>query len=331
MIVKDNLAKEKFGNVKIASDSNVKILQEMLNQMANPKELNPTAFYHEWLKGNDSVMNKLSVSLLRDYPLELKCGYRPKQFYVTSLLGNDIRDYIHAIFNVAIDFRKNKLLSYNYQTYVMVTEYIIVLTPYDAKNIYMRMIHNEDRPWNAEEAAVQALFNEYFGGGMNTVVFQELREARGLAYNAYAVYMQPQYQDQQEYYFTHIITQNDKMMDCVRQFHLILDTIPESEASFQIAKDALTKQLASGRTTKFGLINAWITAKNRGIDYDLNQRIYEALPNVTMKDIVDFEQKNMAGKTYRYVILGNEKELDLASLLQYGNIKRVSTEEIFGY
>ena len=50
MIVKDNLAKEKFGNVKIASDSNVKILQEMLNQMANPKELNPTAFYHEWLK-----------------------------------------------------------------------------------------------------------------------------------------------------------------------------------------------------------------------------------------------------------------------------------------
>ena len=207
----------------------------------------------------------------------------------------------------------------------------ILIAPYDAKNIYMRMIHNEDRPWNAEEAAVQALFNEYFGGGMNTVVFQELREARGLAYNAYAVYMQPQYQDQQEYYFTHIITQNDKMMDCVRQFHVILDTIPESEASFQIAKDALTKQLASGRTTKFGLINAWITAKNRGIDYDLNQRIYEALPNVTMKDIVDFEQKNMAGKTYRYVILGNEKELDLASLLQYGNIKRVSTEEIFGY
>jgi hypothetical protein len=128
MRIKDILSKEKYGIVKIASDSNVKILQEMLNQMANPKELNPTAFYHEWLKGNDSVMNKLSVSLLRDYPLDLKCGYRPKQFYVTSLLGNDIRDYIHAIFNVAIDFRKNKLLSYNYQTYVMVTEYIIVLT-----------------------------------------------------------------------------------------------------------------------------------------------------------------------------------------------------------
>ena len=207
----------------------------------------------------------------------------------------------------------------------------ILIAPYDAKNIYMRMIHNEERPWNVEEAAVQAVFNEYYGGGMNTIVFQELREARGLAYNAFAAYMQPQYKDEKEFYFTHIITQNDKMMDCVRQFHQILDTIPESEASFQIAKDALTKQLASLRTTKFGLINAWLTAQDRGIDYDLNQRIYEALPSVTLKDIVDFEQKNMARKTYLYVILGNEKELDLASLLQYGNIKRVSTEEIFGY
>ena len=207
----------------------------------------------------------------------------------------------------------------------------ILLAPYDAKNIYMRMIHNEQRQWNPDEAAVQALFNEYYGGGMNTIVFQELREARGLAYSAFAAYMKPQYKDQTEYYFTHIITQNDKMMDCIRQFHQILDTIPQSEASFQIARDGLTKQLASLRTTKFALINAWLTAQDRGIDYDLNERIYEALPSVTLQDIVDFEQKQMAHKTYRYVILGNEKELDLASLLQYGNIRRVSTEEIFGY
>ena len=207
----------------------------------------------------------------------------------------------------------------------------VLIAPYDAKNIYMRMIHNEQRQWNADEAAVQALFNEYYGGGMNTIVFQEMREARGLAYSAFAYYASPQYTDQTEYFFTHIITQNDKMMDCIRQFQQILDTIPQSEASFQIAKDALTKRLASQRTTKFGLINAWLVARDRGIDYDLNQRIYEALPALTLKDIVDFEQQQMAHKTYRYVILGDEKELDLAGLLQYGNIKRVSTEEIFGY
>ena len=207
----------------------------------------------------------------------------------------------------------------------------ILMAPYDAKNIYMRMYHNEGREWKAEEAPVVALFNEYYGGGMNTVVFQELRETRGLAYNAFAMYVEPQYQDEKDYFFTHIITQNDKMMDCVRQFHAILDTIPESDASFQIAKDALTKRLASQRTTKFGLINAWLWAHNLGIDYDLDQRIYEALPNITLQDIVKFEREQMARKPYRYIILGNEKELDMAALQQYGPVKRLTTAELFGY
>ena len=207
----------------------------------------------------------------------------------------------------------------------------ILLAPYDAKNIYMRMIHNEQREWQPQEAAVKALFNEYYGGGMNTIVFQELREARGLAYNAFAAYMEPSYKDQKEYFFTHIITQNDKMMDCVRQFHQILDTIPQSETAFRIAKDALTKRLQSQRTTKFSLINAWLSAKRMGIDYDIDKKIYEALPSLQLSDIVRFEQQQMARKPYRYVILGDEKELDMKSLEQIAPVRRVSTEEIFGY
>jgi predicted Zn-dependent peptidase len=207
----------------------------------------------------------------------------------------------------------------------------ILIAPFDAKNIYMRMYHNEQRKWNPDEACVKALFNEYYGGGMNTIVFQELREARGLAYNAFAAYMEPEYTDQPEYYFTHIITQNDKMMDCVSQFHAILDSIPQSEPSFQIAKDALTKRLASQRTTKFGLINAWLVARDKGIDYDLNERIYQAIPSVTLQDIVKFEQEQMASKPYRYIILGDEKELDMKSLGSFGPIKRLTTSELFGY
>ena len=207
----------------------------------------------------------------------------------------------------------------------------ILIAPYDAKNIYMRMIHNEQREWNPDEAAVKDLFNEYYGGGMNTIVFQEMREARGLAYNAFAAYMEPSYKDQKEYFFTHIITQNDKMMDAVNHFLEILNEMPESEQAFGIAKEALTKRLASQRTTKFGLINAWLYAQMKGIDYDLNERIYNALPNITLQDIVKFEQEQMANKPYRYVILGDEKELDMKALEQLGPVRRISTEEIFGY
>ena len=207
----------------------------------------------------------------------------------------------------------------------------ILIAPYDAKNIYMRMYHNEGRQWTPTEEPVQALFNEYFGGGMNTIVFQEMRETRGLAYNAWAYYRRPSIKGEPEDFFTHIITQNDKMMDCVSHFHTILDSIPQSEASFQIAKEGLTKQLASQRTTKFGLINAWIVARNLGLDYDLNRPIYEALPQLTMKDIVDFEQQQIARKPYRYIILGDEHDLDMKALSQYGPVRRVTIADIFGY
>ena len=221
----------------------------------------------------------------------------------------------------------------NAETYLQQTadKNEILLAPYDAKNIYLRMYHNEGRDWNPAEAATVALFNEYYGGGMNGIVFQELREARGLAYNAGAYYMRPARKGHKESYFTHIITQNDKMMDCVREFHQILNNMPASESAFQIAKDALTKQLASMRTTKYGVLNAYLAARRLGIDYDLNSTIYQALPALKLQDIVDFERRQMANKQYRYIILGDEQNLDIQSLEKIAPVRRVSLEEIFGY
>ena len=216
-------------------------------------------------------------------------------------------------------------------TYQITTTPEILIAPYDAKNIYMRMYYNEGRQTNLDEHATIDLFNEYFGGGMNGIVFQELREARGLAYSAAAYYLTPSKKGDPEDFFTYIITQNDKMMDCVGQFREILDEFPQSEAAFKIAKDAMIKKIASQRTTKFGVVRAYISAKRQGFDFDTNKKIYEDLQGLTLKDIADFEKEHMAGKSGRYLILGNEKELDIAALEKIAPIRRVSLEEVFGY
>ena len=205
------------------------------------------------------------------------------------------------------------------------------IAPYQAKNIYMRMYHNEGRDWNPEESAVRALFNEYFGGGMNGIVFQEMRETRGLAYNAYAIYNRPAVKGRKESFMTHIITQNDKMMDAVNHFNEIMNQMPASEAAFKIAKEALTKQLASNRINKMSIIWNYIAAQKLGIDYDLNAKIYEQLPQLTLQNVVDFAKQRIADKSYRYIILGYEKELDMKSLEKIGPIRRLRTEEVFGY
>ena len=219
----------------------------------------------------------------------------------------------------------------NYYVKQVANQNEVWIAPYDAKNIYMRAYHHENRDWKIGEAAVQAVFNEYFGGGMNGIVFQEMREARGLAYNASALYSRPGRKGEKESFYTHIITQNDKMMDCINHFHQIMNELPASENAFNIAKEGLTKQLASLRTTKMGIISKWHSMKELGLDYDLNQRIYEGLGKVTLQDVVNFEKANMADKPLRYLILGDEKELDVKSLEKIGSIRRLTTEEVFGY
>ena len=207
----------------------------------------------------------------------------------------------------------------------------IYIAPYDAKNIYLRSYQNTGKKSDVKDGALISLFNEYYGGGMNAIVFQELRETRGLAYNAGAAYYTPVRKDEKDYFMRHIITQNDKMMDCIHVFDEITDNLPQNEASFNLAKQNLMKSIQSRRVTKAGVINAYFNAKQMGIDYDVTKLYYEQIPSLTLQDITNFEKQNIVGKPYRMVILGDEKNLDMKSLEKIAPIKRLSQEEIFGY
>lgn len=207
----------------------------------------------------------------------------------------------------------------------------IYLAPYDAKNIYMVQYNNDNRTWTPANEPLNALFNEYFGGSMNAIVFQELREARALAYSAGARYYTPVYKGNPEYFTTRIITQNDKMMDCITAFNDLLNNMPQRQAGLDLAKQSLMKSLATARTTKFGVLRAYMSALDKGIDYDISKNVYEGIPSLTLQDLVSFARERISGKAYRYVILGDEKNLDMKSLEKIAPIKRLTTDQIFGY
>ncbi len=71
--------------------------------------------------------------------------------------------------------------------------------------------------------------------------------------------------------------------------------------------------------------------KRMGFDRDMYADIYRDMQPLTLDDIVRFEKANMSHKPFRYIILGDEKELDMESLSKIGPIRRLTTEEIFGY
>ena len=219
----------------------------------------------------------------------------------------------------------------NYFKRLPVLEPEVIIAPFAAKNIYMRNVSNRADLFNADLMPDIQVFNEYFGGGMNTIVFQELREARGLAYSAGALYATPEKADDSNIFFTNIITQNDKMTECLNVFDDIVENMPQSEKAFGLAKDAVLKRLASERTLREDILFYYLRLRDLSLDHDINKDIYDRVKGMTMGDLVDFHEKQIKGRTYRYMILGDEKELDMEKLQQLGPIRRVTLEDIFGY
>ena len=121
------------------------------------------------------------------------------------------------------------------------------------------------------------------------------------------------------------------MGDCIDTFHKILEDMPATEASLLLAKEAIMKRIATQRTIKRNVLSAYIEARNHGLDYDISRDIYNKVQNMTLDELVNFQHQNVKGRTYTYLILGNEADLDVAKLQSLGNIQRVSLEEIFGY
>ena len=207
----------------------------------------------------------------------------------------------------------------------------VLVAPYDAKQIYMAQISNLDKKYDPAIEPIRALYDEYFGGGMNSIVFQEMRETRGLAYSAWASIMPPSYLKYPYVLRTQIATQNDKMIDAVTTFNDIINNMPESEAAFKLAKDGLTNRLRTERIIKGDIIWSYINAQDLGQNVDPRIKLYNDIQNMSLKDIVDFQKQWVKGRTYVYCILGDKKDLELDKLKAVGPIEELTQEQIFGY
>lgn len=223
-------------------------------------------------------------------------------------------------------------------------ETVIYVAPYDAKQLYMSMYTTDEKPYDPMLHPETTLYNEYFGGAMNAIVFQEMRESRSLAYSAWAVLSEPSWLDQPYVYMAQIATQNDKLTDATDAFNEIINEMPRSESAFNLAKEGIEKRLRTARTIDSSIAWAYINAedlglapsldgggKNRSAGLDLDRLLYEKLPEMTLDGLVEFQKANVKDRKYNYAILGKIEDLDMDALSKTGRVVVLTTEDIFGF
>jgi len=207
----------------------------------------------------------------------------------------------------------------------------VLFVNYDAKQSYLQTI-SKGELYSDNLYPVVTLYNEYFGGGMNAIVFQEMREKRGLAYTARSLYSIPDEPNRVFMNTSFIATQNDKVIDAFNAFNELFNNMPEAEIGFNLAKESLISNIRSQRIIRMALLYNYLDARRMGWNRDMRQTLFEVIPGMTLNDVRLFQQTHVKGKPKTYVILGKESDMDFNRLSSlFGPVTKLSLEDIFGY
>jgi predicted Zn-dependent peptidase len=174
-----------------------------------------------------------------------------------------------------------------------------------------------------------ALYNNYFAGGMAGIVFQELREARGLAYLAAARYFIGYRNQDQDLMVGVIQTQNDKTVEAIQAFVELLDTLPESPERFAMSQQSLINQFRTakiGFRSVLGAIRGW---ERHGLAPDPRKARYEKIQIDTLDNVIAFQKAHIGERAKLISIVGDQAKIDLEALKQTGPIRVLSLDEIF--
>jgi zinc protease len=175
------------------------------------------------------------------------------------------------------------------------------------------------------------LFGEYYGSGLSSIVFQDIRESRGLAYSAFAAFSVPGKVDRSNYVYTFVATQADKLGDATSAMLELMNEMPEASVQFNSAKEAIQSKIETERITKANIFWTYERNKKRGIDYDIRKDVYKMAKTTSIEDFEKFFDENIKGRTYTYLIIGDRSKLDMKKMKKLGPVKELTLEELFNY
>lgn len=272
-----------------------------------------------------SELNKINPEELVALAKDLK-NYKQRMFYY----GKDIDNAVSA-------------LNASHKVNAQLKDYPEAMTFEEKEtggNVYFvdfDMVQSEmmflakGEPFKAENMAASTLFNTYFGGGLSSIVFQEIRESKSLAYSAWSSYSTAREKDDANYVMAYIGTQANKMPEAVDAMMGLMNDMPESEAQFNAAKESTLKKIAAQRINKSNIFWNYERLQKLGISEDNREAMYNAIKDMTLKDLREFFNKNIKGEDYNVMVIGNKKDVDLKALNKLGKVQEMDIDHLFNY
>jgi len=186
-----------------------------------------------------------------------------------------------------------------------------------------------DGVYDRDDSLVSSIYTNYFGSGMSSVVFQELREARALAYTAGARYAQGGRLNDQNIMLGSIGTQTDKTADALNAFIDLIDNMPESDERFATSVESLMNRYRTSKISFREVIGAVRGWERLGIEGDPRRESYQKLQTASMDDLLRFQQEHVQNRPKLISIVGDLSILNEEELEQFGTVKEIQVDDLF--
>lgn len=179
-----------------------------------------------------------------------------------------------------------------------------------------------------KQMANQDAFNQYFGTGMSSIVFQEIREFRSMAYTAYAVSRTGLTKKEKSKFMAFVGTQSDKTIDAISVMTGLINNMPMKDQRMRGVKDYLMQSLLTSSPSKREITETVEGWKLFGYNEDPRIMQYDIYNSLEFYHIVEFYKQNIHGRPMLITIVGNKKKIDMKELAKYGKIVEVKQKTI---
>ncbi|MHB9142438.1 MAG: peptidase M16 family protein, partial [Paludibacter sp.] len=184
--------------------------------------------------------------------------------------------------------------------------------------------------YNPENKVIYDAFNQYFSGGFNGLVMNEIRENNSMAYTAYGAEVTPPIPTKKAYFIGFVGTQGDKAADAIDLYMKLLTDMPLYPDKIENIRTYLRQSSLTDKPsfrTKSQVFNRW---KLLGYTEDPAKVNMPKIDNLTFDQIVAFYNKEIKGKPISIIITGDPKTIDLKQIkANQGNITKLSSRNLF--
>ena len=178
------------------------------------------------------------------------------------------------------------------------------------------------------------MLKDYFGGSMSSVLFQEVREFRSMAYSTQSYYSsRPRMlaPNSPLAFGTFVGTQGDKAMSAIALVDSLLHDMPLISNNFESIKRESFNSINNSYPSFRQIGNRIASQRWNGYDHDSNKELSACYTTATLEDMGRYYDMHIRHHEGHRVlgIVGNKSQLDMDALSRYGKVIMVNEKDLF--